>query len=693
MPRAPRQEIVIERPRELRRCVTMDQHWRLVRLDPEYRWRRLQIERDIQDWIRRYGEEAGLRTGLVRIPVVVHVVHNTASQNISSAQIQTQLDVLNADFRRANADAVNTPAAFVGVAADARVEFALAVRDPNCNATGGITRTSTTTTGWTFPGDGMKAAATGGVDPWDVTKYLNLWVVNYIDGTLGYGTFPGMPANTQGVVIDYRAFGMSPIVAAPYDLGRTATHEVGHWLNLLHIWGDDGGACTGSDQVGDTPNQGNRHFGCPGSPFVSCSNGPAGDMFENYMDYSDDACMNLFTAGQAARMDAALFTQRAGILASDGLVPATGAPAADLWSQDVSDDFGAEPDPSGQPMYISDDIWVRKQNDGLTNMDTENPEYRIPGSASNYIYVRVRNRGCTGVQSGTVKLYWAKASSGLSWPAPWDGSVTAPAVMGGLVGSQPTSVAAGTTEILIFPWMPPNPADYASFGADQSHFCLLSRIETSSSPPYGMTSPETGDLYANVQKNNNIVWKNITVVDDLPGGGRVAEMLVTNFGKKDQRQAWLEFRAPREDLGSVFDWGQVYVELPKKLVKTVVELSPELVETVKRRRRHSAGIKRVGDADFEILENGAVLGPFELAPGDIHVVRARFAPTARHLVGPRVFFLDVQQRQGERVVGGVRFVLKIRRDVRAVATDHSELDFNGVTWVGGPDAAWCGCRC
>lgn len=646
----------------------MEQHWRLVRKDPEYRWRRLQIEREIQDWVRRYGG-AGLRTGLIRIPVVVHVIYNTAAQNISDAQIQSQIDVLDADFRRLNADAAATPAAFAGVAADARLDFALAVRDPSCNPTTGITRTSTSVTGWVFPSDAMKSNATGGHDPWDVNKYLNIWVVNYTDGTLGYGTFPGMPANIQGVVIDYRAFGTIGTLFPQFNLGRTATHEIGHWLNLNHIWGDDGTACSGSDNVADTPNQGGFNTGCPAFPHVSCMNGPNGDMFMNYMDYSDDNCYNMLTAGQVARMDAALHTQRASILASDALVPATGSPGPDLWMKDVSDDLGAEPDPSTQPMYISDDIWVRTTNDGLLNQDHQNPEYRPPGSPSNYVYVRVRNLGCSGTASGTLKLYWAKASTGLSWPSPWDGSVTTPALMGGMIGSQPVSVAAGDDEILIFPWMPANPADYASFGADQSHFCLLARIETSTTAPYGMTFPETTNLYANVQNNNNIVWKNITVVDEVPGSGRLATVILANFGDEIER-ASLVFVTPKREHPSIFDWGQVFVEVP-----------PDLIKRWKEERDDIVGIRRFDETTFQVLKAGAILGIFELSPGELHTIRVRFVPAQKHPLGVRVFALDLMQKVKDRVVGGLRFILKSVPDPRFVATDDAPTMFDGVTWV------------
>jgi hypothetical protein len=154
--------------------------------------------------------------------------------------------------------------------------------------------------------DYVKFSSKGGDDAWDATQYLNLWVCNLGQGLLGYAQFPGGNAKTDGVVILYSAFGNTGVVNPPYDKGRTATHEIGHWLNLRHIWGDDNGACTGSDLVDDTPNQGNYNFGCPSFPHKSCSNGPNGDMFMNYMDYTDDACMYMFTNGQRDRSYAVL---------------------------------------------------------------------------------------------------------------------------------------------------------------------------------------------------------------------------------------------------------------------------------------------------------------------------------------------------------------------------------------------------
>ena len=137
---------------------------------------------------------------------------------------------------------------------------------------------------------------------------MNLWVCKLGGGLLGYAQFPGGKAATDGVVITFTGFGTIGTAKSPYNLGRSATHEIGHWLNLRHIWGDDGSKCTGSDLVDDTPNQAGQHFGCPKFPLVSCSNGPNGDMFVNYMDYTDDRCMFMFTNGQKSRMYATLVT-------------------------------------------------------------------------------------------------------------------------------------------------------------------------------------------------------------------------------------------------------------------------------------------------------------------------------------------------------------------------------------------------
>ena len=262
---------------------------------------------------------------VITIPVVVHVLYSLNWQNISDAQIQSQIDVLNEDYRRLNSDTINTPSLFKGVAADCQIEFCLAKRDPQGNPTTGITRTHTNKAVFDMQTDDAKYTSTGGHDIWDRNNYLNLWVVPSItDGStsniLGYAQFPGGGSSaTDGVVICYKNFGRIGNLNPYYNKGRTATHEIGHWLNLLHIWGDDGGQCWGSDQVGDTPNQADETTGCPTFPQPSCGN--TSDMFSNYLDYTDDACMNIFTNGQKARMWATLNGFRKSLFSSNGCIP------------------------------------------------------------------------------------------------------------------------------------------------------------------------------------------------------------------------------------------------------------------------------------------------------------------------------------------------------------------------------------
>ncbi len=155
------------------------------------------------------------------------------------------------------------------------------------------------------PRDGVKQASKGGSTAWPPDAYLNIWVCTLGGGLLGYAQFPGGPKATDGVVVLNSAFGTEGIAAAPFDKGRTLTHEIGHWLNLRHIWGDTLD-CSGGDRVPDTPNCEGPNIGKPTFPVITCSNAPHGDMFMNYMDYVDDAAMFMFTAGQVSRMSACL---------------------------------------------------------------------------------------------------------------------------------------------------------------------------------------------------------------------------------------------------------------------------------------------------------------------------------------------------------------------------------------------------
>ncbi|MBL8041969.1 MAG: hypothetical protein JNL86_03525 [Nitrospira sp.] len=290
-----------EAPR--RTCGTQNVHLRLMSSSQEYVANRARSNNHALEYARTRG--AFQRPGVTVIPVVVHVVYNIPAQNISDAQINSQIEVLNKDFRKTNPDIASLPGVFAPLAADARIEFKLAEKDPANSPTNGITRTSTVSASF-IDDDKVKSATTGGHDAWPSDKYLNLWVCPLGGGLLGYAQFPGGPTATDGVVINCTAFGTIGTAAAPFNLGRTATHEIGHFLNLNHIWGDDGSACSGTDFVGDTPNQAGPNYGTPAFPHVTCSNGPNGDLFMNYMDYVDDQAMFMFTAGQITRMQACL---------------------------------------------------------------------------------------------------------------------------------------------------------------------------------------------------------------------------------------------------------------------------------------------------------------------------------------------------------------------------------------------------
>lgn len=253
--------------------------------------------------VKKYKEkrEKNQKFTVITIPTVVHVVYNTNVENISDEQVISQIDVLNADFRRLNSDADGTWTQ----AADTEIEFCLATVDPNGNPTDGITRTYTSRTSFALNDDSIKSSSTGGKDAWDTSEYLNIWVGTLQGGDLGYTQFPGGgSALTDGVVTTTTAFGTANApngetfnLSLYYNLGRTTTHEVGHWLNLRHIWGD--GNCTADDFVQDTPTSDASNYDC--SNHVSCN---TVDMVQNYMDYTNDSCMNLFTIGQKDRMRA-----------------------------------------------------------------------------------------------------------------------------------------------------------------------------------------------------------------------------------------------------------------------------------------------------------------------------------------------------------------------------------------------------
>jgi hypothetical protein len=371
------------------------------------------------------------------LPVIVHVIHNGEAvgtgYNINALQIKSQLDVLNEDYRNTNADGSLTPTIYQPLRADMEVQFVPAKFDPNGNllAEPGIDRVNRNTKGFTAPPYGTAAGNTAYIDNtikpatyWDPSRYINIWVMDINGGILGYAQFPnntaglgglntiGGAASTDGVVVSYLAYGSRAKYPAgnfgaanPYDKGRTLSHELGHWFSLRHIWADDNtapaGNCSGSDYVNDTPNQAIQNFGCVTFPHITCSN--TGDMSMNYMDYSDDACLYMFSQGQKDRLQAVMVaTPRRSELATStvgcpSLVAATAANSGAACAGTTVTLTGTGPAGATYAWTGPNGFTSTQQNPTLTNVTA--------AMAGEYIVqVSVTTGACSNFASTTVTV-------------------------------------------------------------------------------------------------------------------------------------------------------------------------------------------------------------------------------------------------------------------------------------------------
>ncbi|MDZ7880293.1 MAG: M43 family zinc metalloprotease [Saprospiraceae bacterium] len=392
-----------------RNCGSMPHLEKQIAEYPEITNERARIEAQTQDYIRRTPSVS--QRSVLTIPVVVHVLYNTVRENISDAQIQSQIDALNRDFRKMNAEVTRIPTDFQSIAADVNIEFCLAKRQPNGLPTTGIERLRSTNTSWQA-NDDMKLSEKGGLNAWDASKYLNIWVCSLNGGALGYATFPGSPLSTDGVVIDYRYFGTYN-TRAPFHLGRTTTHEVGHWLNLFHIWGD--GIC-GDDHCDDTPKHQGANYGCPTYPLVRTNCGGSNvEMTMNFMDYTNDACMYLFTNSQKARMLSlfAVGSARRGFVEANlcGFIPPpvcavpTNLSISNISAQSVTVAWTASADNATftiEYRRISDSTWTSAAN--LTANS-----FVINGLQSSTTYqLRLRSRCTNAIESSDTPILTAQ---------------------------------------------------------------------------------------------------------------------------------------------------------------------------------------------------------------------------------------------------------------------------------------------
>jgi hypothetical protein len=320
--------MVVRAQAQQRNCGTMDYLQKQITADPSVKTAMDNLKLWTDNWVKN-NPNYDSKT-VITVPVVVHIIYSTTAQNISDARVIEQINATNTDFLGQNAHSMGSFSS--SLKANTNIQFCLAQRKPDGTATTGIERKQTTHANFGAANDDERYTSKGGLDAWDATKYFNIWVCDLGSSLCGYSQFPyaangGGVNSTYGSSINYQFFGITGAVS-PYNLGGTLTHEVGHCLNLFHIWGDDSGACTGTDNCTDTPNQANSTTGHhTGTLTDGCTSTTPGIMYQNFMDYSDDLDYANFTPNQNARIQA-LFASGGplySLTTSNGCTPPSGS--------------------------------------------------------------------------------------------------------------------------------------------------------------------------------------------------------------------------------------------------------------------------------------------------------------------------------------------------------------------------------
>ncbi len=343
-------------PVDAQYCISQELLHSSMTTDDRVKAFRLTFEEQLQDWLKN-NPSGNLYRDVITINVVVHVVWNESEEMISEDQVLSQIEVLNEDFRMLNTslDLVTFPP-FVSILADMELEFQLALVDPNGNPTNGINYVQTEVDNIASKyAEGKRRIChddLGGADAWCYHNYLNIWVGAFDGGVLGEASFPGQEIahpEEDGIRISYKAFGRTANLEAPYNLGRTLTHEIGHYFNLFHPWGQSSAEppnldCTGDDGIEDTPKQAfNYRNTCFLTIHQSCG---TPDLHFNFMNYTDDACMAMFTQGQKEMVTSTIMVSRPGLLNSS---------ACSVAVDDVEQDFSMRvfPNPANEVIQIS----------------------------------------------------------------------------------------------------------------------------------------------------------------------------------------------------------------------------------------------------------------------------------------------------------------------------------------------------